>query len=153
MHTVELLPTDEVSARVRALWDRLAAAGLPSLATHQHPTNRPHLTLVTAESLTGLPPLGLPLEFTLTEVRMLGRALVWAVMPSSSLRALHSAVWSSIGGWPPSPEFEPHLSLALRMPEQSRPAALDLLATTPPLSGTFIAARTYDTDHRTVRDL
>jgi hypothetical protein len=54
MHTVELLPDEELSSGIRELWDRLRAAGLPSLANHQHPTNRPHLTVVTAPSLDGL---------------------------------------------------------------------------------------------------
>ncbi|WP_250008376.1 2'-5' RNA ligase family protein [Actinoplanes sp. M2I2] len=153
MHTVELLPAEELSSRVRALWDRLAAAGLPSLATHRHPTNRPHLTVVTAESVVGLPPLGLPMAFTFGGVRLLGRALVWAVEPSASLRALQSAVWSSVGGWPPPAEFAPHVSLALRVPAESQAAVLELLGGVPPVAGSFVAARSYDTETRTVRDL
>ena len=76
MHTVELLPDEELTRGVRELWALLRDAGLPSLATHQHPTNRPHFTVITAASLDGLPPLPLPLTATLGPVRMLGRALV-----------------------------------------------------------------------------
>ena len=153
MHTVELLPSAEPASRVRELWAQLHDAGLPSLATHTHETNRPHLTVVTASSLSGLPPLPLPIAATLTEVRLLGRALVWAVEPTPSLRALHEAVWSSVGGWPPPEEFVPHVSLALRVPPSSQTAALELLTAVPPMSVSFVAARTYDTESRTAGPL
>ncbi|MCO8269149.1 2'-5' RNA ligase family protein [Actinoplanes sp. TRM 88003] len=153
MHTVELLPSAALDSRVRELWALLLQAGLPSLATHAHATNRPHLTLVTAASLADLPHLPLPIVASLTSVRMLGRALVWAVDPSPSLSALHETAWSSVGGWPPPDEFVPHISLALRVPLADQPAALDLLSATPPMSGSFDAARTYDTETRTTRNL
>jgi 2'-5' RNA ligase superfamily len=86
-------------------------------------------------------------------VRLLGRALVWEVEPSPSLRALHEAVWSSVGGWPSPEEFVPHLSLALRVPPSSQAAALQLLTAVPPMSGSFVAARTYDTERRTAHPL
>jgi hypothetical protein len=153
VHTVELLPSAELDSRVRDLWALLASSGLPSLAAHPHATNRPHLTVVTASSLARLPPLELPLAARLTGIRMLGRALIWAVEPSPALHALHSSVWSSIGGWPPPEEFVPHLSLALRVPPEAQPAALDLLADVSSMSGRFESARTYDTETRTVSDL
>ncbi len=48
MRTVELLLDPGLDQGVRDLWDRLRDAGLPSLAAHPHPTNRPHLTVITA---------------------------------------------------------------------------------------------------------
>ena len=54
MRTVELVCDPDLDATVREAWRRLAAAGLPSLATHRSPTNRPHVTLGTAETLPDL---------------------------------------------------------------------------------------------------
>jgi len=155
MHTVELLPDPRLEDGVRDLWDRLRGAGLPSLADHPHPTNRPHLTLLTAASLAGLGPLGLPVAAELAEVRFLGRALVLLVTPTGELRELQSAAWSALAGdpWPPPPEWIPHVSLALKVPPDRRGEALDLLATVPATRGHFTAARSYDTQSRTVVDL
>ncbi len=154
MHTVELLPGDELAEGVRGLWDLLLSAGLPSLATHRHPTNRPHLTLLTGGSLAGLPPLPLPIPCSLGEVRMLGRALIRTVTPTEELRSLQEAAFSaSAGAWPPPEQWVPHLSLALRVPADRQREALELLASVPPVTGSFVAARTYDTETRTVRSL
>ena len=86
MHTVELLPDDELDSRVREMWGSLLDRGLPSLASHPHPTNRPHVTVVTAPVLDRLPELPLPIEVTFEPPRMLGRALVLPVTPSPALR-------------------------------------------------------------------
>ncbi|MEH0820071.1 2'-5' RNA ligase family protein, partial [Micromonospora sp. CPCC 205714] len=56
MRTVELLCSPPLEQAVRAAWDRLAAAGLPSLARNTHPSNRPHLTLAWARALPPGPP-------------------------------------------------------------------------------------------------
>lgn len=153
MHTVELLLDDALETGTRALWDRLHAAGLASLARHRHPTNRPHVTLVSAASLTGLPPLPLPLETTLGPVRLLGRALVREVADTPALRRLHLELWQAVGSDHPlyAPDrWTPHVSLALNVPATQRAAACELLADIEPAHGRLIAARTYDTDTRTV---
>jgi len=46
-----LWPDDAASGAVRAIWERLAERGLPSLATHTHRLHRPHVSLVVAEDL------------------------------------------------------------------------------------------------------
>jgi hypothetical protein len=145
VHTVELLLDEALEAGVVALWDRLHAAGLPSLATHRHPTNRPHLTLLTTAFLAGLPALPLPIEAELGAVRMLGRALVRTVPPTGPLEAVRALAGPSPGEW------VPHVSLALRVPEELRGAALDLLVDEPPVRGWFVAVRSYDTVTRTLR--
>jgi hypothetical protein len=154
VHTVELLFDPVLEASVRDLWDRLHAAGLPSLATHRHPTNRPHVTLTAAASLAGLPVLALPAPVTvLPGVRMLGRALVREIAAAPALRTTHAAVWRAIGGENPlyAPEtWTPHVSLALKVPEDKRSAAVALLAGLPSVTGQFVAARSYDTETRTV---
>ncbi|GAA2583942.1 2'-5' RNA ligase family protein [Winogradskya consettensis] len=156
MHTVELLPDEQLEAGVRHLWSLLAAAGLPSLATHPHPTNRPHLTMITAESLQGLSPLRLPVAAELGRVRILGRALVREVTPTAELRALQTAIWTSLTAanpWPPPPDFVPHVSLALKITETAHDEALHLLADLPPARGSFVAARSYNSQTRTVTEL
>jgi hypothetical protein len=49
VRTVELVCSPGLEAAVRGAWERLAAAGLPSLARNAHPTNRPHLTLASVD--------------------------------------------------------------------------------------------------------
>lgn len=49
---MELLPDPATEGAVQDVWRRLLDLGLPSQATHRHPTNRPHLTLATADALT-----------------------------------------------------------------------------------------------------
>ena len=156
MHTVELLPDAELDRGVRDLWERLRDAGLPSLAAHPHPTNRPHLTVITAGSLAGLPSLSLPVAAELGAVRLLGRALVRAVTPTDRLREIHGRVWAALAGaepWPPPPEWVPHVSLALKVPGERQDEALQLLAGLPPVRGWFVAARSYDGRTREVSDL
>ena len=133
---------------VRDLWNRLHDAGLPSLATHRHPSNRPHLTVVTAPSIAGLALGALPVAAELGPVRRLGRALVLLVTPTPELRDLHARVWSSLpGAWPPPQEWVPHVSLALRFPTEAA------VADVPLAHGRWVAARSYDTETRTVVDL
>lgn len=155
MHTVELLLDQELEEGVREWWRRLRDAGLQSLATHPHPTNRPHLTVLTAPSLAGLPPLDLPLPAELGPVRALGRSVVREVIAPPELRELQARVWRSLPGepWPAPAEWVPHVSLALKASPAQRQAALALAANLPPARGRFVAARSYDTETRTVTDL
>lgn len=152
MRTVELLPDDTLEAEVRAVWDRLAAAGLPSLANHPHPTNRPHLTLAAGEWLPDLH-LDLPVPVTLDGLLLLdGRPgmLVWRVVPSPQLSALQSQVWAALDD--PNPLHEPsrwipHVSLA-------RHFRTDFDNFDPGVRhGQFVAARSYDSASRTITEL
>jgi hypothetical protein len=83
---------------------------------------------------------------------MLGRALVWAVTPTDELRRMQSELWSA-DAWPPPSDWVPHVSLALNVPAGRRETALHLLAGLPAGHGQFVAARSYDTETRTVTDL
>jgi hypothetical protein len=159
VRTVELLLDAGLDAGIRRLWDDLHAAGLPSLATHRHPTNRPHVTLATAASpaaLPGIGGLGLPVPAVLGPARMLGRALVREVIRTPGLDRLQARVWAAVGAVNPlhAPDrWIPHVSLALNVPEPLRPVALDRAADLPPAYGEFVAARSYDTGTRTVTGL
>jgi hypothetical protein len=159
MHTVELLVDDNLDGLVRSVWQRLHVAGLPSLATHQHATNRPHLTLAAADRLT--PEVttalaGLPVEAVLDGLIFFERAVVWRVTPTDALRDLHTRVWHALEGTDRNPQhaperWVPHVSLALRAKDQSRYAAE--LRDLPIARGSFGRARTYDSGTRTVSDL
>jgi hypothetical protein len=169
MRTVELLCSAPLSTAVRAGWQQLAAAGLPSLATHTHPTNRPHLTLAsaagfapgTAAALGAALSAVLPLPVRLAGLRLLdGRGtLVWVLAPDPALLAAHRAVWRILDGAAERNPLHrpgrwlPHLSLARRF----RPADLDLarevLTPVTPTSGALVAARSYDSTTRAVTPL
>jgi hypothetical protein len=159
--TVELLPDPQLEARVRRSWERLAAAGLPSLAAHAHPSNRPHVTVAVADAFPHLSPVlpRLPIPITLTGVLGFGGArgaLVRPVVASMALLDLHAAVRDAgIGARPRrSPgAWLPHVGLALRMSPQQRGSALELLADTSDEHGALVAARSYDEVSRTVRSL
>ncbi|MEU0133232.1 2'-5' RNA ligase family protein [Streptomyces sp. NPDC006296] len=173
MHSVELLLDPVTDLAVREAWQRLARAGLPSLAAHRHPTNRPHLTLATADTLApdtrarleeALAALPLPVRLD-GLVRFHGRrhVLAWAVRPDDALLRLHRTVWRTLreapGSGRPHPlhapgRWVPHLTLG----RGARPAAAvseaDVLPQapgTPPgvLTGRWTGARTYDAQSRT----
>ena len=152
VHTVELLLDDDLDAAVRAVWDRLAAAGLKSLALHPHPTNRPHVTLATGAVRPARLDLPLPLPVTLDgTIRFDGRVgmLVWLVVPSPALLALQADVWRATADENPLHEpgrWVPHVSLARRVPP-------GFAADAGVRHGRFVAARSYDTETRTVVSL
>lgn len=159
MHTVELLLDPALDDLVRSVWQRLHAAGLPSLATHEHPTNRPHLTLAAADRLT--PEVtsaltALPLETVLDGLIFFERAVVWRVRLTDPLRELHEQIWEALSGSDRNPmhapdRWVPHVSLVLRAKDHSRYAAE--LRDLPAASGHFREARSYDSGTRTVTAL
>jgi 2'-5' RNA ligase len=159
MHTVELTVDPALDGLVRSVWQRLHAAGLRSLATHEHPTNRPHLTLAAADRLT--PEVtavltGLPTAAVLDGVIFFERAVVWRVVLTDALRDLHAEVWRALAETERNPQhapgaWTPHLSLALRARDHPRYAAE--LRDLPVARGAFVQARTYDSLTRTVTAL
>ncbi|MFE1794961.1 2'-5' RNA ligase family protein [Streptomyces sp. NPDC059517] len=175
METVELLPDVTTERTVRVVWRRLSDAGLPSQAAHRHPTNRPHLTLATADTLDPevrvrlkriLTALPVPLHLDGT-VRFDGRTpvLAWAVRPDEALLHLHEAVWRTLRDTPAcgrlnplhDPErWKPHITLA-----RGRDAAYPetpLFSAAPggpddALTGEWVGARTYDSVVRSTTPL
>ncbi|PSM44708.1 hypothetical protein C6Y14_00765 [Streptomyces dioscori] len=175
MQTVELLPGVTTERTVREVWRRLSDAGLPSQAAHRHPTNRPHLTLATADTLVPevlvrlryeLAALPVPLRLDGT-VRFAGRTpvLAWAVRPDEALLRLHEAVWRTLRDAPAggrlnpihAPErWKPHITLA-RGRHAACPGA-PLFSATPGgpadvLTGQWVRARTYDSVVRSASPL
>ena len=68
--------------------------------------------------------------------------------PASSVRELWAQLHDA-----GLPSLATHTSLALRVPPSSQAAALELLTAVPPMSVSFVAARTYDTESRTAGPL
>ena len=164
MRTVELICDDALDGAVRAVWRRLAAAGLPSLANHPHPTNRPHLTLATADELPAGPvtaameslPVGVHLGGL---IFFEGRAgmVAWRVHAGEALHRLHAEVWRALDGRERNPlhapqVWVPHVSLARRVKPDQREAVRALVEPVV-ADGRFVAARSYDSETRTVVDL
>jgi hypothetical protein len=169
VRTIELTFDDGLDRAVRDLWDRLALAGVASLAGHTHPTNRPHVTLATTDGLPGgLGPLfaGLPLAVELGAPLWLGsgrRVLALAVTPDAELAALQARVWEELapaGGRNPLHEpgrWVPHVSLTRRLGPGAAAdagALVDAMGAGPgELRGWATAARSYDSETRTTEPL
>jgi 2'-5' RNA ligase len=153
VRTVELTFDTALERGVRAVWRQLQAAGLPSLATHAHWTNRPHVTLAAAADLTtgvgtALAALPLPAELDGVMVFEGSGVLVWRVVADESLRALQASVWSALDGQERNPlhapeRWVPHVSLALRVRPGDRTRAAAVLADLPAARGQFAGARSY----------
>lgn len=167
MHTVELTFDPDTDAAVRAGWQRLAAAGLPSQARHSHASNRPHVTLATVDALPGAPALVaalavLPLPVRLGPLLCFGgrtRVLAWAVVPDAALLDLHAAIWRALtGAGRPDPphapgRWTPHVTLARRLDAPALAAAVAVLDGPADVTGALTAARSYDTVSREVTPL
>jgi 2'-5' RNA ligase len=164
VRTVELLGDDALERAVRAAWQQLDQAGLTSLSRHQHPTNRPHLTLATPEAIP--PGAGaaiaaalrvLPVPVRLGGLHFFrGRAgvLAWAVDGGDALRDLQAQVWAALDGADRNPQHEPgawtpHISLARRLRPDQEALARRLIGAAA-AGAALTAARSYDTVSRSV---
>lgn len=172
MRTIELTCGLDLDAEVRQVWRRLSDAGVPSLARHRHPTNRPHLTVAACEqvpaavleAIAGLMRDALPLPVRSTGPVVLDATrhryvLALGVEPTPELLALHSRTWELLEGAPdPHPRlvpgrWQPHLSLTRRLDAHGLELARALLAGPHRPVGMFDAARSYDSTTRTTSAL
>ena len=167
--TIELTLDDALDAAVRAEWDVLAAAGLPSQALHLGLTNAPHVTLGVASALDPsttkrLADLDLPDEIRLGGLLVFrGRrsaVVSRVVIPSAALLAAHAAVDAAMADAPDRPDvtlpgrWTPHVTLARRLDDEQLAHALDLLAAVPrELVGAPAALRHWDSDAKAVHVL
>lgn len=164
MHHVDLVVDRDADSAVRGVWRRLDVAGLPSLAHHRSPSNRPHTTLATTRSWPG--PEGavavarrlgaLPMTAVLGAPVVFGRGpfvLALTVVPTQGLLALHRAVCELL---PPAHDhlrpgaWTPHVTLANRLPAGLVGEALEVVADAA-LPGTVVlgGARHWDSVART----
>ncbi len=162
--STELVLDADTEAAVRADWERLAAAGLSSLAAYRSDSNRPHVTLLVRPALAPHPfdavaerlpiemALGAPIVFAHGDRGVLARP----VLPSPDLEAVHRAVHASV---PPGEdaahtapgEWTPHVTLCRRLRLVDLDRALALLG--PQVRGQAVALRRWDSAARRVTDL
>ncbi|RYP82473.1 2'-5' RNA ligase family protein [Nocardioides guangzhouensis] len=146
---------------VRAQWDVLKDAGLPSLARHTGPTNRPHVTLDTREEVAAdaeraLTPIalrlpielliGAPLLFHARRRWVLARHIV-VDRPLLELHAHAQAVLGNGGSPLTSPgRWVPHLTLARGVFDDQLTEALKMVAVAPPITAIALRLRRWDSE-------
>ncbi|ALU38825.1 hypothetical protein AS188_02630 [Kocuria flava] len=170
MHSLELLLDEAGDAAVRADWDRLTAAGLPSSGRHGSPSNAPHITLVAAPSLA---PEAVPgvddrvaaaagfVDLPLVSAGVLlfgprrgGYVLVRQLVTTPELLELHRRVCTAVHPVPGQVRtsvpgaWTPHVTLARRLSPAQVAEALAVLAP-PPEPLRAVGLRRWDSDART----
>ncbi|MFC8047265.1 2'-5' RNA ligase family protein [Nocardia sp. NPDC057353] len=163
VQSVELLLDAAAEAAVRAQWQALAAAGLPSQAAHTGASNRPHITAAVAAELPPAAEAALfelkfePFPVTVGSLMVFGvkrLVLVRLVIPTRALLDLHRAVHAAIGAAPGVPEhvapdsWTPHVTLAKRVPPERLGAAAGLVAADGDSPAEVVGIRRWDGDRR-----
>jgi 2'-5' RNA ligase len=160
-HALELFFDPNSEAEIKRVWDRLEAAGLPSLATRTHRRHRPHVTLAVAERIeatrlqNGRDRLvATHLDLTLHSPAVFQRSgvLYLSVVPTLALLRLHQQVhaalqdslvapWGaySVGAW------VPHCTLAQGLTRQQLARGIDLLHDQPLVEAHVTGAGILDT--------
>jgi 2'-5' RNA ligase len=164
--SVELLLDAVADTEIRAQWDRLGDAGLPTARrTEPSPHHAPHVTLWAGDRLdattdAALPPVfaGLDLQLMLGGLLLFGPrrdayVLVRQVMVSTTLVTLQQRVvdicGSGYGGQFRDGHWSPHITLARRVGSDQIGAALRTLAGSPAeLTATVREARRWDGDRK-----
>jgi hypothetical protein len=161
-HAIEMYVDDRADAAVRRLWQRLADAGLPSLATRTHRRHRPHVSLVVAESLDGadLAPLRSVLMsrrptlslYTLSTFPGSSGVLILGVQVTAELLAFHADVHAALAGQPirhwayyQPGSWIPHCALAEGLDGPEAGKAFGLLADYQPITAEVTSAGIKDT--------
>ncbi|WP_242430893.1 MULTISPECIES: 2'-5' RNA ligase family protein [Rhodococcus] len=145
VQSVELLLDPVSESAVRAQWQLLADAGLPSQASHHSPSNRPHITLFVAREIPAEVDELLVRRFSAPdfEVRLGGyvvfggkqMVLARSVVPSRALLHLHREIAESTVGSTALPAhvepgaWTPHVTLARRVEPARLGEAIALLGT------------------------
>jgi 2'-5' RNA ligase len=159
---LEMYFDDQADAAVRRLWQLLADAGMPSLATRTHRRHRPHVSLAVAESLTAadLAPLRSVLIAHRPTLRLyvLGKfpgsegVLFLGVLVTTELLAFHAEVHAALAGqrlqqWPyyQPGNWVPHCTLAEGMNQAEGATAFGLLHGYEPIAATVTATGIKDT--------
>jgi 2'-5' RNA ligase len=164
MRSIELTFDAATDTRIRSDWARLAEAGVPSLAAHTAPSNRPHITLAAGAGLqlSGdgqalLQMLPVPVEFSGVLVFPGGPGkyvLSRSIVLTRRLLELHRRVHEVAPGAVPltRPDaWTPHVTLARRVPHHLLGRAIELLDLR--LDGECAHARLWDSGTKTVTAL
>ena len=174
MHSIELVLDDDADRRVRAEWDALAAARLPSQARHKGASNRPHVTLAVTEAidsdvddrLRAVVRAALPLPLALGGLMIFGsRRLVLArlVIASAALLELQAAIVDVLDGLHDSRghfapgRWTPHVTLGRRLAVDQIGAALLALEgdghRAEEIHGQLVGARRWDIEAKQTQSL
>ncbi len=168
VQSVELLLDAELDARVRAQWQALVDAGLPSLGRHTGATNAPHVTLTVASGVgpadeerlfDALPPSDLPLPVLLGGYVVFGHhkhvlaRLVVASPALLDLQARAATAWSAALSVPETAlpgRWTPHVTLASHLTDTQLGQAFTALRGVDPAvhegAGHATAVRRWDGD-------
>ena len=167
---IVLLLDDDADAAVRACWQRLDEAGIPSLATYTHGRHVPHISLVVAERIEvgeWLGPLregwfsGLPAPVELGPVATFPDG-GWVFLGVDGVdRSAHRRLVASLGDDLTDPwehylpdHWVPHCTLAGGLDADEVEAALELLAGCRlPISATIESAAVVDATSGDMRTL
>ena len=166
--SVELILEAPIEAAIRGEWDRLAAAGLPSLQrTSAGPEHRPHITLFAADAISpeidvALPEVfvGLDLTIRIGPLMVFGRRpgqliLVRAVAASRPLLELQART-AALCRADPVGQFGaglwfPHITYARRMYHDQIGQAVRVVGADPNYLARVRHCRRWDGSRRTVR--
>lgn len=170
-HSIELLFDSDSDQVIRAQWQELAEAGLPSQVRVTSPTNRPHITLLAAErigaevddtlcALAGRLPLrcviGAPLVFGAASM-----TLARLIVPSAELLDLHAEVFrrtcahlsaEPFGHCRPG-HWTAHVTLGRRLRADQISPALAVVGDGVDLAARIVGMRRWDGDQRVDRIL
>ena len=146
---------------IRAQWEQLRAAGLPSMARHTAPTNRPHLTLDARETVPpeieaslGPVALRLPVELLVGAPLLFHARRRWVltrhVVMDRALLELHAHALALLGHEADSlttpGRWVPHVTLARGVTDEQLPVALKLVSTAPPVKAIALRLRRWDSE-------
>jgi 2'-5' RNA ligase len=164
--SVCLLLDERADRAVRGLWRRLEYDGVRTLATYTHGRHVPHLTLaslggdvpVPVEALAGLS-ASLPLDVDLHALGVFTRSRCW-LLPTVGvdLLRLHESVAGVLDGrdvhrhYRPG-AWQPHVTLAPRMPVDALPVVATRVYEVLPLSARLTRMVLVDTGTGEVHDL
>jgi len=162
MRSIELVFDSSTDSLIRADWVRLQAAGLPSLAAHTSPSNRPHITLAAGADLRADGDgqwQALPMDITFSGAIVFpagpGRyVLARAVLLTAPLLDLHRRLHRDLSGALPLTlpgAWTPHVTISRRIPGHQLGTAMDLLDLR--LEGRCTGARLWDSSTRAISPL
>jgi 2'-5' RNA ligase len=154
---------DAADRAVRALWSRLEAAGVASLATRTHGLHRPHVTFALAGAIPSgtrealradLARIAIPRLWlsTLAAFSSADEVLMLAAVVDTELLAVHSAVHDVLAGRVKAPSayhlpgsWVPHCVLAQGLPPASVSAGFTTLYPVEPIRATVTEIAVVDT--------
>ncbi len=165
VQSVELLLDEATDALVRRQWERLAAAGLPSLARQGSGAGIPHVTLAArrwidpaSEPGVRVAARALPIPLRLGALACFGRSrfvLVRLVAVDVELLGLHARVAAALGPDADDPDqqgnlapgrWTPHVTLGRRFSPEQVTAALGILDGAGWHAGLAASCRRWDGD-------